>query len=103
MFEHYEYNVDGSTKEGKILGVTSGKVFGNTNVTMEDGYVVRNIYGGGNMASVGKGNYAGGSDDYFILSYGELVNNLWTGASSYNPDNPISMQDQMHNMELIRD
>ena len=51
-----------------VYGFTSGKVYGNTYVTMTGGQVMRNIYGGGNMASMGKGNYAGGSDDYFLLN-----------------------------------
>ena len=51
---------------------TAGKVYGNTTVTMNGGSVGYNIYGGGNLASVGKGNYAGGSDDYSTVGYGEL-------------------------------
>ena len=78
----------GSTTEhhdALIYSLTAGKVYGNTVVTVNaanntDAYVLRNIYGGGNMASVGKGNYAGGSDDYSIAGYGEKVANLWTGA-----------------------
>ena len=57
----------------KIYSLTAGKVYGNTKVTMEGGYVVRNIYGGGNMASIGKGNYAGGTDDYYPAGYGETL------------------------------
>ena len=78
----------GSTTEyhnAEIYSITAGKVYGNTVVTLNansnnDAYVLRNIYGGGNMASVGKGNYAGGSDDYSIAGYGEKVSNLWSGA-----------------------
>ena len=48
--------------------------------------MVRNIYGGGNMGSVGKGNYSGGADDYSTAGYGEtLTGDLWT--STYQPDN----------------
>ena len=74
--------------------ITAGKVFGSTTVEMSDGYVVRNIYGGGNMGSVGKGNYAGGTDDYsyYVASdktysgYGETLNGtLWTASSGFNP------------------
>jgi hypothetical protein len=61
-----------------IYSITAGKVFGNTKINMEGGYVVRNIYGGGNMGSVGKGNYAGGSDDYYPAGYGETLNNAET-------------------------
>ena len=71
------------TYDAYVYGFISGRVLGNTHVSMSDGYVVRNIYGGGNMASVGKGNYAGGPDDYFTLGYGELTGteNLWDGVN----------------------
>ena len=65
-----------------IYSLIAGKVMGNTNVTMNDGFVGRNIYGGGNIASVGKGNYAGGADDYFPTGYGEtLTGSLWDNVS----------------------
>ncbi len=65
-----------------IYSITAGKVYGNTKVDMTGGYVVRNVYGGGNMGSVGKGNYAGGIDDYSSTGYGEALNgNLWDGES----------------------
>ena len=38
--------------------VTAGWVQGNTNVNMYGGHVVRNVYGGGNLASVGNANEA---------------------------------------------
>ena len=61
---------------------TAGKVYGNTTVTMNDGKVGWFVYGGGNMASVGKGNYSGGADDYSTTGYGEtLTGNLWTSAT----------------------
>ena len=59
------------TYETYITSITSGKVFGNTHVTVNDGYVLRNVYGGGNSGSVGKGNYAGGPGDYQPAGYGE--------------------------------
>ena len=61
---------------------TAGRVYGNTTVTMNGGSVGYYIYGGGNLASVGKGNYAGGSDDYSTGGYGELgqKNNDGTGG-----------------------
>ena len=66
----------------KIYSITAGKVFGNSTVEMSGGYVVRNVYGGGNMGSVGKGNYAGGADDYSTAGYGETITgNLWDGVS----------------------
>ena len=82
-----KYNT-GTEYETDIYSWTSGKVYGNTNVTMNDGYVIRNIYGGGNLGSVGKGNYAGGTDDYSyynngaISGYGETLNGaLWDSVS----------------------
>ena len=57
----------------EIYSLIAGKVFGNTTVTMYDGFVGRNVYGGGNMASVGKGNYAAGPDDYYPAGYGETL------------------------------
>ena len=75
-----------------IYSIMAGKVFGNTEVNMTGGYVVRNVYGGGNMGSVGKGNYAGGTDDYSYYvandktynGYGEALNgNLWSGSGKF--------------------
>ena len=69
--------VGSGTYDAKIYSLIAGKVLGNTYVTMNGGYVGRNVYGGGNMASVGKGNYAGGTDDYVndntfgVVGYGE--------------------------------
>ena len=72
--------------DGDIYSITAGKVYGNTNLTMSGGHVSRNVYGGGFMASVGKGNYAGGDDDYSkfgnMCGYGEAIEgNLWTSAT----------------------
>ena len=71
-----------------IYSITAGKVFGNTEVEMTGGYVVRNVYGGGNMGSVGKGNYAGGPDDYSAAGYGEKLtgenNLLWDGNNKFS-------------------
>ena len=73
----------GDTYESDIYSLIAGKVMGNTYVTMNDGIVGRNVYGGGNMASVGKGNYAGGTDDYYPAGYGEmLTGKLWDGNSN---------------------
>ena len=69
--------------------LTAGKVYGNTNVIMSGGHVVRNIYGGGNLGSVGKGNYASGADDYYPNGYGEkITGNLWT--STFDSEQPES-------------
>ena len=69
----------------QIYSIMAGKVFGNTEVVMTGGTVIRNIYGGGNMGSVGMGNYAGGEDDYSTNGYGEKVDgNLWDGSNKYS-------------------
>ena len=68
--------------EANIYSLIAGKVMGNTVVTMNGGHVMRNVYGGGNMGSVGKGNYAGGADDYYPAGYGETITgNLWTSTN----------------------
>ncbi len=68
--------------DAQIYSLIAGRVMGNTYVTMNDGYVGRNVYGGGNMGSVGKGNYAGGTDDYNQTGYGEAINGkLWTSTT----------------------
>ena len=41
-----------------VYSTTAGWVQGNTNVNMYGGHVVRNVYGGGNLASVGNANEA---------------------------------------------
>ena len=71
---------------------TAGKVYGNTTITMSNGHVMGNVYGGGNLGSVGKGNYAGGTDDYYPAGYGETLQNapLWTKSESFNPEAPIT-------------
>jgi hypothetical protein len=75
----------------EIYSITAGKVFGNSTIDMSGGYVVRNVYGGGNMGSVGKGNYSGGTDDYSTSGYGETLNgSLWTATSGFNPKAAIS-------------
>jgi hypothetical protein len=73
-----------TTYEASCYSITAGKVFGNTEVVMTGGTVIRNVYGGGNMGSVGKGNYAGGSDDYSEAGYGEKVSNLWDGNNKFS-------------------
>ena len=50
--------------------ITSGKVYGNTEIVISGGQVLHNVFGGGNFASVGKGSYMG---------YGEM------SASSITP------------------
>ena len=63
--------------------ITAGKVYGNTHVHINDGYVVRSVFGGGNLASVGKGNY--NRDSYNTAGYGECstnTNDLAAAAAS---------------------
>ena len=70
--------------------ITAGKVYGNTNVNINavnntDAYVVRSVFGGGNLASVGVGNYAGGVGDYnTTVGYGELVTAMDQWADTTN-------------------
>ena len=79
-----EYDDDDYYK-ADIYSLISGRVMGNTFVTMNGGRVGRNIYGGGNMGSVGKGNFACGTDDYYTGGYGEKIGTpLWTNASEGN-------------------
>ena len=56
--DYLEVNVD-------LRSITAGKVYGNTEVEITGGIITHNVYGGGNLASVGKGNYMG---------YGEMSN-----------------------------
>ena len=82
---------DDDTYTTQIYSITAGRVFGNTEINMSDGWVMRNIYGGGNMGSVGVGNYAGAADDYWDTGYGEkITGSLWTPSTSFNPNLPIS-------------
>ena len=81
---------DYKTTTDDLYSWTAGKVYGNTKVTMTNGHVLNNVYGGGYLGSVGKGNYAGGSDDYYPAGYGETLNGntetadktLWDGGNA---------------------
>ena len=78
---------DDSEYDGEAYSVTAGKVYGNTFVEMTGGIVKGNVYGGGKMASIGKGNYSGGADDYAPMGYGETIKgNLWDGISQESKD-----------------
>ena len=78
LWSHNQKPTDEPDSIANIYSVTAGRVFGNTKITMSGGHVMRNIYGGGNMGSVGKGSYAGGPDDYSTAGYGEkLATDLW--------------------------
>lgn len=50
---------DESTYDTLVYDIIAGKVFGNTKVNILGGRVAKNVYGGGNLASVGIGNYKG--------------------------------------------
>ena len=81
----------GSSVTTALPSWTAGKVYGNTSVTMSAGTVKGNVYGGGNLASVGKGNYASGEDDYYPDGYGEKINGImWTPSEGFNPSAPIT-------------
>ena len=85
----------GNSKESQeaIHSWTAGKVYGNTNVTINGGSIGWFVYGGGNMASVGKGNYTGGTDDYSTGGYGELPSadgKIWTASQGFDPDAEIT-------------
>ena len=72
---------DGDTELKDIRSITAGKTYGNTYLEMSGGRVWHNVFGGGYMASVGKGNYSGGLDDYATIGYGETIStNLWDGV-----------------------
>ena len=89
----------GTLKDADIYGLLSGKVLGNTYVTMNGGHVVRNVYGGGNMGSVGKGNYSGGSDDYYPAGYGETITGaLWEHSEDFDPNEEIGPSNQPETM-----
>ncbi|MBR0037696.1 MAG: hypothetical protein IJP70_08670 [Bacteroidales bacterium] len=78
---------DNSEYPGKVYSLTAGKVYGNAYVEMKGGQVLGNVYGGGKLASIGKGNYSGGADDYFPMGYGETIKgNLWDGISNESKD-----------------
>jgi hypothetical protein len=68
-----DLNHPGTYYPAEIYSMTAGKVYGNTSVKMFGGKVGYNVYGGGDMGSVGKGNYVG---------YGETQKgNLWDNTS----------------------
>ena len=60
--------------DASVYDIIAGKVFGNTYVNILGGRVAKSVYGGGNLASVGKGNYkdygegADASDETILLA-----------------------------------
>ena len=77
---------NGQEYSAKVTSITAGKVYGNTSVTMNGGCVVRNVYGGGNRASVGKANYASGPGDYYDRGYGEA----WTATTQQETQDTLA-------------
>ena len=96
LIDYSTRNTTHTTYQTQVASIIAGKVYGNTNITMNGGYVLRNIYGGGNLASVGKGNYAGGTDDYSLEGYGELP------PKDGNADGPLWANDDFKNSGICR-
>ena len=88
MFKTTTYDLNNQNQQTKdVYSWIAGKVYGNTTINMEGGWVMRSIFGGGNLGSVGKGNYTGGADDYYAQGYGEtLTGNLWDGESNLSQE-----------------
>ena len=65
----------------KVYSITAGKVYGNTHIHINGGLVVRNVFGGGNLASVGKGNYLGKEGG---VNFGEVAGSAsdWSTAKN---------------------
>ena len=96
LIDYSTRNTTKTTYQTQVASIIAGKVYGNTNITMNGGYVLRNIYGGGNLASVGKGNYAGGTDDYSLEGYGELP------PKDGNAEGPLWANDDFKNSGICR-
>ena len=87
--QYYQLKAGSTTEYDTLYSITAGKVYGNTHITIDaasktDAYVVRSVFGGGNLASVGVGNYAGGYGDYNPNGYGELVTTADQWADTAN-------------------
>ena len=74
--------------------ITAGKVYGNTYVTINGGTVKHSVYGGGNLASVGKGNYDGygekhaNTDDSLLVeNSGHCYVNVYGGTIGVDDEN----------------
>ena len=59
--------------DAEVYDITAGKVYGNTHVVMNGGRVAKNVYGGGNTASVGKGNYKGYGEGSHVSATDSLL------------------------------
>ena len=64
---------DESTYDTLVYDIIAGKVFGNTKVNILGGRVAKNVYGGGNLASVGIGNYKGYGEGTNVSSADSLL------------------------------
>ena len=69
----------------EVYNLTAGKVYGNTNILVEGGYVVRSVFGGGNTASVGKGNYIGFGETGTADNSGKCTVNITGGTLGMLP------------------
>lgn len=68
--------------------VTAGKVYGNTYVTVTGGHILHNVYGGGNLGSVGKGNYHGYGETYTdTANSGRAYVDIFGGTIGTDDDN----------------
>ena len=63
----------GVLEDAQVYDIIAGKVFGNTYVNILGGRVAKNVYGGGNLASVGKGNYKGYGEGPNVSSADSLL------------------------------
>ncbi len=66
-------------KYNKTLSQSAGRVYGNTVVNVSGGNILRNVYGGGNMSSVGTYSFVVEGDDTTRLNYID-----GTGATTVN-------------------
>ena len=91
---------DATTEQKKnapelVRSLTAGKVYGNTHVTINGGTVKHSIYGGGNLASVGKGNYKGygegtdvsQDDSLLVENSGHCYVNVYGGTIGADDEN----------------
>lgn len=68
--------------------VTAGKVYGNTYVSVTGGHILHNVYGGGNLGSVGKGNYHGYGETYTdTANSGRAYVDIFGGTIGTDDDN----------------
>ena len=61
------------TQNHEHFSPTAGKVSGNTNVTISGGRIYRNVYGGGNLASVGDANEQPQDDGQYLTGLAKVT------------------------------